>query len=231
MIYVMSDLHGCYEKYNKMLSLVDLKENDTLYILGDIVDRGPDGIKILLDLIYRKNVVALRGNHDHKAGIMLNRLMKPKDSIARKQFEKQFRSWISDGGQPTYESFLRLEEEEQVIILNYIMAMPFYRKADVAGCQYLLAHTVPEKEKMPVMPELCSWCSGRDYILGEPDYDEVYFDDVTIVTGHTPTALIDKNFAGKIWKGNSHIAVDCGAVYGNPLGCICLDTMKEFYVE
>ena len=50
MIYAMSDLHGCYDKYIKMLEKINFNENDMLYILGDIVDRGPDGIKILLDI-------------------------------------------------------------------------------------------------------------------------------------------------------------------------------------
>ena len=26
------------------------------------------------------------------------------------------------------------------------------------------------------------------------------------------------------------VAIDCGAVYGGRLGCICLDTMEEYYV-
>lgn len=228
MIYVMSDLHGCYEKYTKMLSLIDLKENDTLYILGDIVDRGQDGIKIIFDLIGRKNVIALRGNHDHKAGIMLSRLMQPKESIAGKQFEKQLEFWLSDGGHPTKDKFLMLPEEEKRKVIEYFKAMPFYKKVEVDGCKYFLSHTVPEIECMPEQPELCS---ERELILGEPDYEEIYFEDIILVTGHTPTMLIDQNSMGKIWKGNNHIAVDCGAVFGNPLGCICLDTGEEFYVE
>ena len=40
MIYVMSDIHGMYDKYIEMMDLIDLKETDTLYILGDIIDRG-----------------------------------------------------------------------------------------------------------------------------------------------------------------------------------------------
>jgi serine/threonine protein phosphatase 1 len=81
---------------------------------------------------------------------------------------------------------------------------------------------------MPRNPELCT---GRDLVWGEPDYEKEYYKDIILVTGHTPTVLIDKNSMGKIWKGNNHIAVDCGAVFGNPLGCICLDTMEEFYVD
>ena len=54
MIYVISDLHGCYDKYIKMLEKINFGDNDYLYILGDIVDRGPDGIIIWQDIIKRK---------------------------------------------------------------------------------------------------------------------------------------------------------------------------------
>lgn len=36
---------------------------------------------------------------------------------------------------------------------------------------------------------------------------------------------------GKIWMGNNHIAIDCGAVFLGTLGCLCLDTFEEFYVS
>ena len=51
MIYAVSDLHGCYEKYRNMLETIQFRETDTLYILGDVVDRGDGGMKILLDMI------------------------------------------------------------------------------------------------------------------------------------------------------------------------------------
>lgn len=56
MIYVMSDLHGCFEEYKRMLEKIDFKESDTLYILGDIVDRGSQSIQILQDKIGRAHV-------------------------------------------------------------------------------------------------------------------------------------------------------------------------------
>ena len=61
--------------------------------------------------------------------------------------------------------------------------------------------------------------------------EKMYFEDMLIVTGHTPTGFIDPEYTGQIWKGNNHIVIDCGAVFGNPLECICLDTMEEIYVE
>lgn len=34
----------------------------------------------------------------------------------------------------------------------------------------------------------------------------------------------------KIYRGNNHVAIDCGCGFGGKLGCICLETMEEFYV-
>ena len=55
--------------------------------------------------------------------------------------------------------------------------------------------------------------------------------DRIIVTGHTVTSFIDEASRGRIWRGNGNIAIDCGAVYNGVLGCLCLDTLEEFYVE
>ena len=56
-------------------------------------------------------------------------------------------------------------------------------------------------------------------------------EDKILVTGHTPTLYIDPGSKGRIWRGNGHIALDCGAGFGLPLGCIRLDDGEEFYVE
>lgn len=55
MIFVCSDIHGNYEVYKKAVD--KLSVNDTLYILGDVIDRGPDGITIIQDMTLRDNVL------------------------------------------------------------------------------------------------------------------------------------------------------------------------------
>ena len=67
MTYVMSDIHGMYEKYLKMLDVIKFSDDDVLYILGDIIDRGPEPIEIILDIMTRPNIVCLKGNHKHMA--------------------------------------------------------------------------------------------------------------------------------------------------------------------
>ena len=65
MIYVMSDLHGCFEEYKRMLEKIDFRRSDTLYILGDIVDRGSQSIQILQDMMVRSNVFPILENHEY----------------------------------------------------------------------------------------------------------------------------------------------------------------------
>ena len=47
MIYVMSDIHGQKRRFDSVMKQINLQPDDTLYILGDVIDRNPDGIKIL----------------------------------------------------------------------------------------------------------------------------------------------------------------------------------------
>ena len=55
MIYAVSDIHGCYDKYQELLEKINFGPDDTLYVLGDVIDRGPDGFKIMLDMAQRPN--------------------------------------------------------------------------------------------------------------------------------------------------------------------------------
>ena len=81
MIYVMSDIHGCGKAYHEILRKIKFCDTDHLYILGDVIDRGPDGISTLEDIMRRKNVTMLLGNHEH---MMLEALLHPEDSDHRR---------------------------------------------------------------------------------------------------------------------------------------------------
>ena len=165
-VYVVSDLHGCYDKYIKLLERLKMNPNDFLYILGDIVDRGSDGMKILLDLINRKNVFSYRGNHDHYAQIMLRNFAIANDGCFADGLEETFRLWLSDGGSPTYEEFLKLDESKQQAALSYLNSLPLFEELTIGGQKFFLAHTVPEKSKMLNIDS----CRISDFIIGEPEY-------------------------------------------------------------
>lgn len=227
MTYVMSDLHGQYEAYRQMLDKILFCSNDTLYILGDFVDRGSGGIRILLDVMERPNVECLIGNHDWTLASLLG---KQKQLLARLGKEKTidlFRLWFSDGGRPTYEAFTALNSETKKALLRFIADMHYYMEITVNGQAFFMAHTVPEYDPSKPLTEF----PADGFLHGEPDYEIEYFPDKTVITGHTPTELIDPAFKGRIWHGNRHIAVDCGAGFSGNLGCLCLDNLQEYYCK
>lgn len=63
--YVCSDIHGQYDLYKTMLNEINFTSEDHFYILGDMIDRGEDGIRVLQDVASRPNVTCLLGNHEY----------------------------------------------------------------------------------------------------------------------------------------------------------------------
>ena len=59
--YVMGDIHGEADRFHAMLKKIQFSEDDTLILLGDVIDRGPDGIALLLEIMEMPNVIMLLG--------------------------------------------------------------------------------------------------------------------------------------------------------------------------
>lgn len=232
MIYVMSDLHGCYEKYIQMLEKIKFNSNDTLYVLGDVIDRGNDGIKILLDMMRRSNVLPLLGNHEYMAYCVLKKF---NVEITSDNFNKQldskamemYETWMYNGGGPTCQAFSKSDKETRESIIEYLGEFELYEELEINGNKFVLVHGgLADFRKDKDLEEY----SIHDIIWDRCDYARQYYPDKYLVTGHTPTKCIDTECEGKIYRKNNHIAIDCGAVFGGSLGCICLDTLEEFYV-
>lgn len=49
------------------MNAICLQEMDTLYILGDVVDRGTGSCKILLDMMENFHSIPMIGNHEYMA--------------------------------------------------------------------------------------------------------------------------------------------------------------------
>lgn len=232
MIYVMSDIHGCKDEYLKALKTINLRDQDTLYVLGDVVDRGSDGIEILQDMMMRPNIIPLIGNHDYMALLMLSKLNvaiteENVDNYLTTEDMTSFVNWLSDGGNPTIEAFRRLSRDDKDAVLEYLEEFSLYEEVTAGGRDYILVHGGLE----PFVPGK----DLEDYELYEmifeaPDYSKVYFEDKILVTGHRPTLTLEGEDKGKILCKNNHIAIDCGCVYGGKLGVMCLDDGRKWYI-
>ena len=64
--YAIGDLQGCLTEFKSLLEIIGFNSNkDRLWLVGDVVNRGPDSLetlKFLMDI--SKNVTMVLGNHD-----------------------------------------------------------------------------------------------------------------------------------------------------------------------
>ena len=230
--YVISDIHGEYYRFIELLDKIKLKETDILYILGDVLDRGPHPIKTLLKLMEMPNAICIVGNHELMALECLELLRKEiTDTSIEELDEKMLENivtWQYNGSKTTIDEFRKLDKDMQQDVIDYIKEFLIYEELTVGGNSYLLIHAglgnfSPEKD--------IEEYSLHELVWKRADYEEKYFDDVYVVTGHTPTQKIKGNpKPGFIYRKNNHIAIDCGACFhGGRLAAICLDTGEEFY--
>jgi len=63
---VVGDIHGCFQEFADLLDRAGLAESDEIIALGDLVDRGPDSVRVLDFFHTRPNARALQGNHERK---------------------------------------------------------------------------------------------------------------------------------------------------------------------
>ncbi|HJA66896.1 hypothetical protein B5F07_07740 [Lachnoclostridium sp. An169] len=231
MIYAVSDIHGCYEQYKELLNKTGFSGNDTLYVLGDVLDRGPEPIQILADMAGRYNVIPLIGNHEYMALSVLKSLMKEitednYDKVLNQNFMKSYQYWLSSGGQVTLDQFRKLNPDDRAFLLDYLEEFQLYNEFTLNGEKYVLVHAdIAGEEKDRPLEN----CGIEDLIFTQADYSKIYSSSYYLVTGHTPTFKIDMEYAGKIYRKNRHIAIDCGCVWGKDLGMYCFDTGECIY--
>ena len=230
--YVIADIHGEYDMFVDLIDKISLKESDTLYILGDVLDRGPHPIKTLMKLMEMPNAVCIVGNHELMALECLEILMKEitEESIDELDEEKanNLISWMQNGSAATIKEFRELDKEEQESVIEFIKEFLIYEELSIDGKDYLLVHAglgnyYPGKD--------IEEYSLKELIWDQAEYDIQYYPDKYVVTGHTPTQHISGNpRPGFIYRKNNHIAVDCGSFRPDGrLAAICLDTGREFY--
>lgn len=234
MRYIISDIHGCYEEYMELLDKIHFCSKDELYVLGDAMDRGPEPIKVIQDLMARGNVTYIVGNHDH---MMLSTLKRLAVEITEENCESylspddllNYHYWIQAGGGTTAGQFGRLSREEQWDILDYLGDALLYEVLEDQGEEFILVHAGLQRFKENKDLELYDL---MDLIYGHADYSRRYYQDHRkyLVTGHTPTMTIREDKKPFIYQEHGHIAIDCGAVFGGNLAAYCLETREAVYV-
>lgn len=214
----MCDIHGCTKTFRHLVEeVIQLQSDDTLYLLGDYVDRGPDSkgtIDYIEELRRNYNVKALMGNHDL---MMLDAL----DSRSKYDF------WFKNGGEETLASF-STNDIHQIpdSYWEFIKSLDIYREEDNA----FLVHAgfnfeVPFRED-----EYAMLWTRSEYV------DTKQTAGKKVIHGHTPKPVMQ--IIEDIRLDLDNIGIDAGCVFdekgGVPMGhltCLDLDTMTLDFIE
>lgn len=225
MIYVLSDIHGNERRFRSILEQIGLQRSYTLYVLGDVIDRHPGGIRILRKLMAMPNAKMILGNHEY---MMLRALGMPYDDNG--DDGRALEHWYRNGGKVTHDHLKHIRKENRREIMAYLLALPLQVDIAVNGKAYKLVHGAPveaydadPKYRNPIHFAVWKRLDGEDSHQG----------DYTLVFGHTPTKYYQDCCPMEIWNQGRRIGIDCGS--GHPegsdgrLACLRLDDGKVFY--
>ena len=228
MIFIMSDIHGQLTLYKAMIEKLNIKESDTVYVLGDVIDRGRDGIKILQSIMRRPNFELFLGNHEW---FML-------DTVAG---DKEFtQDWLrsNNGGLMTYRAWWKLSQKEREEIVDYLQNHThLVKNLDINGHRYVLSHTgmhlsgkdIETKDMPDLMQKFSIVWNEHKYWLGYLPVQQPVDPPVTLISGHICTRRItgkDEIYIESHHNGYTWIDIDCGCAYGDEnsrLACLCID--------
>lgn len=231
MTYVIGDIHGNKEKYEQMLEKLSPKDTDAVFVLGDVIDIGDDSIAILQDMMYRANVYPVLGDHEYMAKKLLPLISESGSTekaleAAEAEEKELLAKWLTMKSEKTIADFLSLDEEGKEAILDYLSEFTPYEELKEGGKIFVLAHAgINNFDEEKELDEY----SEEDFVFAKTDYNTAYFSDKYLVTAHTPTVAIGKEFMGKVYSKKRHVAIDCGCGYGGRLAAVCLNPLKVFY--
>lgn len=232
MIYVTSDLHGySYEKFMGFLDSSGFSEDDHLFVLGDVIDRGDDGIRLLKWLMGKRNTTLILGNHEvMMMGCTFIFDEVREDNLSSLTADKlaALYDWERNGGDVTIKALKAEGEDGREAIFDYLMNCPLYERVSAGGSEFVLVHSglgnySPEREIEDY--ELYELLQTRPYLTDR------YSEDFLTVIGHTPTGYYSCEYRGRMLRTDTWVDIDTGAAGGLAPMLLRLDDMKEFYIE
>jgi len=233
MIYVSSDWHGwSLEDIQRLLDQAGFGEEDFLFVLGDVIDRGENGTELLLWLTQQPNVQLILGNHEAMllscSFLFAEVTDKSLENLTVEKMEV-FQTWLANGGGttlPGLRKLLKQSPDELEGILDYLQDAPLYETVEAGGRYYVLTHAgidnfAPEKPLEAY--------EANDFLWARPSADTAYYRNATVIFGHTPTFFYGDAFRGKPMINDSWICIDAGAAEGIRPMVLRLDDLKFFF--
>lgn len=194
-VYVFSDIHGHLAPLKRAFDQIDLTDDDRIYCLGDMIDRGPDPVGVIKFVRSLPNVTVLQGNHED---LMLAYATHPFN-------EEHAMNWRINGGTVTASQFAEMDPDEIDDILAWIRSLPRWAYTQVNKRFYIFVHAGIRPHVIET-PKNWTDESIRTFMEAQEDEDlvwirEDFWSEPTgligedgkgpiVVAGHTPTPYL-----------------------------------------
>lgn len=213
-LYVLGDVHGCPDELSVMLDTIHARGTDTVVLLGDYIDRGPDSKGVIDRLLALERsgprCVFLKGNHEDMFLAYAGQ---------RGHYGDAF---LFNGGEATLESYglrgldgLALWEALPADHRSFFRGLvTTYRWQD-----FLCVHAgLDPRRPLDAQDEEDLLWIRHEWIRATPNFG------VTVIFGHTP-------MREPYWHWPYKLGIDTGLVYGNALTCVALPDVEVLQVR
>jgi serine/threonine protein phosphatase 1 len=213
--WVVGDLHGCFSLLQRLLQSIDFQTaSDRLFSVGDLVDRGPES-EAVLSWLSQPWFYSVCGNHEQ---MVLDANLS--DEAEKTVYESMGGAWFIQAPRARktmYRCAFRLlpiaievaTNEGLIGIVHADCPLPHWS---------LFTHALTRGQLEHSMQDAAQWSRSRTLrhdTSGIPDLR-------ALIVGHTPRKAPET-------LGNV-INIDTGAVYGNTLTTLCLQTLETISV-
>jgi serine/threonine protein phosphatase 1 len=169
--FAIGDIHGCATALRPLIESIDPKPKDTIVVLGDVIDWGPDSrdcIRQLIDLSNRCHLILIRGNHEE----ML---------FAALESEPALRSWLDLGGEETLKSY-PYRGGDEFIDHDHIQFLRANARDYHETDEFIFVHASYDPNKP--MAEQSNTTLQWEFV--EPEKMRRHYSGKIVIAGHTP---------------------------------------------
>ena len=240
MIYAVSDLHGYSpEKFRALLRKTGFFDNkeDSIYILGDVIDRGHYSAELLDYIvdrcIYEERWHFILGNHEDML-LQCTELFDMK-SFSRETMSDELirakRNWFWNSGDETYYALKRLTEDKPGTlskIVSFLEKAPLYACVEIGERKFVLSHSHPD---FYYYSKQIEEFTREEWLWKRPNKDTELSGKYYAIIGHTPTLYFGSAYEGRPFYKKTWADIDTGCAGGYDPVILRLDDFKEFYPD
>lgn len=228
MIYCVSDIHGEYDLFFKLLDKIKFTDSDALIICGDLIDKGKQPIKLLKSVYKMPNVKCIVGNHEY-------------------DFLKCYWSLMQSSPKDFDETLMRLQQyfpyDGNLLdweTVDWLESLPYFMEEK----DFICVHAgIPLDNNGMLQPLNGVRVEQLVYDRTFKESNAIPQQSKCVIFGHTPTSYLGQNgkiikyirtetkFNGKNISDYYKIHIDTGVYLSQILGGIRIDDCEEFYVK